>query len=72
VDLLSAEQFAEGFGSHTPMITGQTHVVRYYPMFARAFAIMKELIPAQCEINPTSTEAKQIHGKKKNSHNYLY
>jgi hypothetical protein len=50
VDLLSPEQFAEGFGSHTPMITGQTNVVRYYPMFARAFAIMKSLIRDQCNV----------------------
>lgn len=44
VDLLSPEQFAEGFGSHTPMITHQTHVVRYSPMFERSFKIMKGLI----------------------------
>jgi len=47
VDLLSPEQFREGFGSHTPMITGQSRVVRYYPMFERSFALMKRLIPAQ-------------------------
>lgn len=50
VDLLSPEQFEEGFGSHTPMITGQTNVIRYYPMFKRAFPIMKSLIPEQCKI----------------------
>jgi len=33
VDLLTPEQFAEGFGSHTPIITGQCDVVRYGPMF---------------------------------------
>jgi len=47
VDLLSPEQFLEGFGSHTPMITGQTYVVRYYPMFHRAFGIMKNLLREQ-------------------------
>jgi hypothetical protein len=51
VDLLTAEQFEEGFGSHTPMITGQMRVVRYYPMFSRAFTIMKNLIPQQCNMN---------------------
>eukprot|EP01091_Cochliopodium_minus_P012349 TRINITY_DN3721_c0_g1_i1.p1 TRINITY_DN3721_c0_g1~~TRINITY_DN3721_c0_g1_i1.p1 ORF type:complete len:916 (+),score=281.95 TRINITY_DN3721_c0_g1_i1:281-2749(+) len=44
VDLLSADQFAEGFGSHTPMITGQTNVVRYFPMAQRSIAIIKDLI----------------------------
>ena len=44
VDQLSPEQFAEGFGAHTPMITGQTFVVRYSPMYPKAFSIMKSLI----------------------------
>ncbi|EGG21343.1 Phosphatidylethanolamine N-methyltransferase [Cavenderia fasciculata] len=47
VDCLSPEQFQEGFGSHTPLITGQTNVVRYYPMFERSFALMKKLLPFQ-------------------------
>ncbi|GAM26964.1 hypothetical protein SAMD00019534_101390 [Acytostelium subglobosum LB1] len=47
VDGLSKEQFAEGFGSHTPIITGQTNVVRYYPMFTPAFQNMKMLLPIQ-------------------------
>ena len=47
VDKLTKEQFEEGFGSHTPMITGQTNVIRYYPMFQRSFSIMKQLIPQQ-------------------------
>ncbi|KYR01134.1 tetratricopeptide-like helical domain-containing protein (TPR) [Tieghemostelium lacteum] len=45
IDLLSPKQFQEGFGSHTPMITGQCQVVRYYPMFERSFELMKKLIP---------------------------
>ena len=44
VDLLTQEQFEEGFGSHTPMITGQTHVVRYSPMATKSFPILKSLI----------------------------
>jgi hypothetical protein len=57
VDLLSPEQFEEGFGSHTPMITGQTHVIRYYPMFERAFAIMKDLMPSQCSLDSDGVNA---------------
>eukprot|EP01105_Mastigella_eilhardi_P014038 TRINITY_DN3191_c0_g1_i1.p1 TRINITY_DN3191_c0_g1~~TRINITY_DN3191_c0_g1_i1.p1 ORF type:complete len:278 (-),score=78.51 TRINITY_DN3191_c0_g1_i1:136-969(-) len=49
VDRLPPESFDEGFGSHTPMLTGQTRVARYYPQFARAFALLKELMAAQCE-----------------------
>jgi hypothetical protein len=30
------------FGSHTPMVTGQTYVVRYSPMAPRAIRIMRE------------------------------
>jgi len=54
VDLLSPEQFAEGFGSQTPLISGQMHVVRYYPMFARAFKIMKDLIVDQCNLSDSA------------------
>jgi len=65
VDLLSPEQFAEGFGSHTPMITGQTYVTRYYPMFARAFSIMKQLIKEHPnELTPSverATNCKELH-----------
>jgi tetratricopeptide (TPR) repeat protein len=50
VDLLTPEQFAEGFGSHTPMITGQAHVVRYSPMAPRAVAIMKDILKDQASI----------------------
>eukprot|EP01121_Diplochlamys_sp_Union-15-3_P015540 TRINITY_DN5160_c0_g1_i1.p1 TRINITY_DN5160_c0_g1~~TRINITY_DN5160_c0_g1_i1.p1 ORF type:complete len:698 (-),score=134.14 TRINITY_DN5160_c0_g1_i1:20-2113(-) len=62
VDLLTPAQFAEGFGSHTPMVTGQTNVVRYYPEFKRAFGIMKSLIKDQCNI-PTSMMKKVEEAK---------
>lgn len=44
IDLLTREQFEEGFGSHTPMISGQTNVIRYSPMFEKSYPIMKKLI----------------------------
>ncbi|XP_024959887.1 suppressor of RPS4-RLD 1 isoform X1 [Cynara cardunculus var. scolymus] len=41
-----SEEFNSGFGSHTPLILGQTKVIRYYPHFQRtldvAKAVMKE------------------------------
>jgi len=63
VDLLTPEQFAEGFGSHTPMVTGQTEVVRYFPEFKRSFGIMKSLIPKQHTISKTMEE--QIKGERR-------
>ena len=47
IDRLAPEAFAEGFGLQTPMITGQTKVVRYYPYFAPAFALTKQLMLEQ-------------------------
>lgn len=44
VDQLTPEQFAEGFGSHTPMVTKQTHVVRYSPFLQRATDIVRTLL----------------------------
>jgi tetratricopeptide (TPR) repeat protein len=58
VDLLTPEQFAEGFGSHTPIITGQCDVVRYGPMFVPSFPIVKRLIPEQCTVSEAM--AKQV------------
>ncbi|CAI7847782.1 unnamed protein product [Closterium sp. NIES-54] len=42
VDMLTEKEFRAGFGSHTPILIGQTKVVRYHANFDRAFAIMKE------------------------------
>jgi hypothetical protein len=47
VDLLSPEQFAEGYGSQTPMYTGQCEVVRYYPYFDMAWSIFCRVVPEQ-------------------------
>lgn len=47
VDLLTKEEFLEGFGSHTPIYTGQTKCVRYYMNFNRALQLAKGIILSQ-------------------------
>jgi hypothetical protein len=47
VDLLPPMQFAEGFGSHTPIQTGQCRTCRYGPHMARAIEIVKGLASKQ-------------------------
>ncbi|KAK9791186.1 hypothetical protein WJX73_002593 [Symbiochloris irregularis] len=42
VDLLSKAEFTAGFGSHTPMFSGQTKCVRYYMNFARGLELFKQ------------------------------
>ncbi|KAL2652061.1 hypothetical protein R1flu_020189 [Riccia fluitans] len=44
VDKLSEKEFAAGFGSHTPMLLGQSKIVRYYSNFPRAFGVAKKII----------------------------
>lgn len=44
VDLLTKAEFEAGFGSHTPIFSGQTKCVRYYMNFERALRLMKEVI----------------------------
>ena len=44
VDLLTKKEFEAGFGSHTPMYSGQTKCVRYYMNFDRAMAICKRVL----------------------------
>ena len=47
IDLLTKEAFHEGFGLQTPLVTGQTHVPRYYPYFEQALQRTKELVLEQ-------------------------
>ncbi|CAD7704338.1 unnamed protein product [Ostreobium quekettii] len=44
VDLLTPSEFEAGFGSHTPMFSGQTKCVRYYMNFSRALQKHKEVL----------------------------
>ena len=44
MDLLTEEEFTAGFGSHTPIFTGQTKCVRYYMNFERALGLLKEVL----------------------------
>ena len=43
VDLLTRREFEQGFGSHTPMFSGQTKCVRYYMNFKRALELQKQV-----------------------------
>lgn len=47
VDLLTRREFEAGFGSHTPMFSGQTKCVRYYMNFARALELHKRCLLEQ-------------------------
>jgi hypothetical protein len=38
------EEFENGFGSHTPMYSGQTKCVRYYMNHDRALGVAKECL----------------------------
>ena len=44
MDLLTKEEFENGFGSHTPMFSGQTKCVRYYMNFKRSLKLLKEIM----------------------------
>ena len=44
MDLLTPSEFEAGFGSHTPMFSGQTKCVRYYMNFSRALQKHKEIL----------------------------
>lgn len=50
VDLLSDQEFVSGFGSHTPMYTGETMCIRYYSNFSKATRLLHDLIVSQRSI----------------------
>lgn len=58
IDQLPAKNFAEGYGSHTPMIMRQTTIIRYSPFAPRAFEIVKKLIPEK--MNTLTKEKQQL------------
>lgn len=44
MDLLTKQEFEAGFGSHTPIFSGQTKCVRYYMNFERALELHKQCL----------------------------
>ncbi|EFN60188.1 hypothetical protein CHLNCDRAFT_133703 [Chlorella variabilis] len=60
VDLLTEREFNAGFGSHTPMFTGQTKCVRYYMIFHRAMAVMKRVLAAERKATNASNAAVEL------------
>lgn len=55
MDLLTREEFEAGFGSHTPIYSGQTKCVRYYMNFERGFALLKSILAEVKEAPSTSS-----------------
>ena len=49
MDLLTQREFEQGFGSHTPMFSGQTKCVRYFMNFGRALELHKKVCELACE-----------------------
>jgi tetratricopeptide (TPR) repeat protein len=51
VDRLPFVQFCEGYGSHTPIVTGQCQTVRYGAQLERALHLVKSLICSRPEVS---------------------
>lgn len=64
VDLLTEREFSSGFGSHTPMFTGQTKCVRYYMNFDRALSVAKQVALAQGRVYDAENKAVEVTGDK--------
>ena len=56
VDRLTPEEFSRGFGSHTPMFSGQTKCVRYYMNCARGLRLFGDIIREQRYVVNASDE----------------
>jgi hypothetical protein len=59
VDRLTPEEFKSGFGSHTPMFSGQTKCVRYYMNCTRALKLFSSIIQKQGYV--VDADNKQVH-----------
>ncbi|CAG9465078.1 unnamed protein product [Pedinophyceae sp. YPF-701] len=62
VDLLTPEEFAAGFGSHTPMFTGQTKCVRYYMNHDRSLEVFKSVMREQGYVTDAQNQEVAIAG----------
>ena len=51
VDRMPFVQFCEGYGSHTPIVTGQCQTVRYGAQLERALRLVKTLICSRPEVS---------------------
>jgi len=69
VDLLTEEEFNAGFGSHTPMFTGQTKCVRYYMNFERALGLHKKILAEVNSLFPARARHLQGQFYQNNYHN---
>ncbi|BDA45969.1 probable UDP-N-acetylglucosamine-peptide N-acetylglucosam at N-terminal half [Coccomyxa sp. Obi] len=67
VDLLTREEFEAGFGSHTPIYSGQTKCVRYYMNFDRGFALLKSILAEEGKAYDAQNEAIPLAGEHKQS-----
>lgn len=64
VDLLTEREFSSGFGSHTPMFTGQTKCVRYYMNFDRALQVAKKVALSNGEVYDAQNKPVKIDGAR--------
>ena len=64
VDLLTEKEFSAGFGSHTPIFTGQTKCVRYYMNFDRALEVAKGVALSQGYVYDADNKQIEIHGAR--------
>jgi tetratricopeptide (TPR) repeat protein len=51
IDGMPRKDFAEGFGSHTPILKGQHETVRYFQHHDRVLQAMRRLAPEQWNLN---------------------
>lgn len=59
VDRLTPEEFSNGFGSHTPMFSGQTKCVRYFMNCGRALRLFGSIVQEQGYV--VNAENQHVH-----------
>ena len=64
VDRLTPEEFRNGFGSHTPMFSGQTKCVRYYMNCTRALKLFSKIIQKQGYVVNADNKQIQLSDKQ--------
>lgn len=57
IDMLCEETFVDGYGASTPVLMGESQVVRYYQYHDRMISLIRELLPEQVSLTGADKQA---------------
>ena len=57
IDMLCEETFIDGYGASTPVLMGESQIIRYYQYHDRIISLIRELLPEQFSLTGAEKQA---------------